>query len=124
MANNFRNQTPVRTFTKTYKRYRSYKIYLAKDFNYRCGYTDCPDFWFGGKNTFHIDHFKPFSKNPTLETDYSNLVYACRACNNSKRAHWPTGADAVGWRSAAPEARWSSRRGGAEEDCTQSQCCG
>ena len=81
MANNFRNQTPVRTFTKTYKRYRSYKIYLAKDFNYRCGYTDCPDFWFGGKNTFHIEHFKPFSKNPTLETDYSNLVYCCSYVN-------------------------------------------
>jgi len=25
------------------------------------------------------------------DTDYSNLVYACRSCNNSKRAHWPTG---------------------------------
>lgn len=81
MTNNFRNQTPVRTFTKTYKRYRSYKIHLAKDFNHRCGYTDCPDFWFGGKNTFHIDHFKPFSKNPALETDYSNLVYCCSYVN-------------------------------------------
>ncbi|WP_276682547.1 hypothetical protein [Empedobacter brevis] len=81
MANNFRYQIPTRTFTKTYKIYRSYKIPLAKDFNYRCGYTDCPDFWFGGKNTFHIDHFRPFSKNPALETEYSNLVYCCSYVN-------------------------------------------
>lgn len=81
MAKNFRNKTPIRTFNKTYKRYSSYKKYLAKDFNYRCGYTDCPDFWFGGRNTFHIDHFRPFSKNPALETDYSNLVYCCSYVN-------------------------------------------
>ncbi|MBS1625924.1 MAG: hypothetical protein JST83_18030 [Bacteroidetes bacterium] len=54
---------------------------MAKDFNARCGYTDCPDFWFGGKNNFHIDHFKPFSKNPKLETEYSNLVYCCSYVN-------------------------------------------
>ena len=81
MTNNFRFQSPIRTFTKTFKRYKSYKVHLAKDFNYRCGYTDCPDFWFGGKNTFHIDHFKPCSKNPALETEYSNLVYCCSYVN-------------------------------------------
>ena len=32
---------------------------------------------------------KKFLKKIT-ETDYSNLVYACRSCNNSKRAYWPT----------------------------------
>lgn len=81
MASSFRNQVPTRTCTKIYKRYRTYKPHLAKDFNRRCGYTDCPDFWFGGKNTFHIDHFKPFSKNPALETEYSNLVYCCSYVN-------------------------------------------
>ena len=81
MSNRFRHNTPVRTCTRTYASYRSYKKYLAADFNSRCGYTDCPDFWFGGKNTFHIDHFKPFSKNPKLETAYSNLVYCCSYVN-------------------------------------------
>lgn len=81
MANKFRNHQPQRTCTKTYVNYRSYKTHLAADFKSRCGYTDCPDFWFGGKNTFHIDHFKPFSKNPTLKTDYSNLVYCCSYVN-------------------------------------------
>ena len=77
----FRENKPVRTCTKTYASYRSFKKYLAEDFNSKCGYTDCRDFWFGGKNTFHIDHFKPFSKNPALETDYSNLVYCCSYVN-------------------------------------------
>jgi hypothetical protein len=81
MASNFRQISPKRTCTKTYASYRSYKPYLASDFNSRCGYTDCPDFWFGGKNTFHIDHFKPFSKKPELETDYKNLVYCCSYVN-------------------------------------------
>lgn len=84
MANKFRLNHPKRTCTKTYKSYRSFKKYLVEDFNSRCGYTDCPDFWFGGKNTFHIDHFKPKTKNPKLETEYSNLVYCCSYVNISK----------------------------------------
>jgi len=81
MPSKFRYNSPIRTCMKTYSSYRSFKKYLAEDFNSRCGYTDCPDFWFGGKNNFHIDHFKPFSKKPELETDYSNLVYCCSYVN-------------------------------------------
>jgi hypothetical protein len=81
MANSFRYISPKRTCTKTYKNYRSFKPHISKDFNNRCGYSDCSDFWFGGVSTFHIDHFKPFSKNPTLETTYSNLVYCCSYVN-------------------------------------------
>ncbi len=77
----FRELAPARTCTKTYASYKSFKKYLAADFNSKCGYTDCRDFWFGGKNTFHIDHFKPFSKNPSLATDYANLVYCCSYVN-------------------------------------------
>lgn len=81
MTINFRKDPPKRTCTKTYTSYRSFKPYLASDFNSKCGYTDCRDFWFGGRNTFHIDHFQPFSKNPELETDYENLVYCCSYVN-------------------------------------------
>lgn len=81
MPNKFRYNSPIRTCTKTYANYRSFKKDLKKDFNDRCGYTDCPDFWFGGKNNFHIDHFKPFSRKPHLKTDYSNLVYCCSYVN-------------------------------------------
>ncbi len=81
MTVNFRNAQPQRTCVKSYKNYRRFKKYLSNDFKNKCGYTDCSDFWFGGPTTFHIDHFKPFSKNPSLQTDYSNLVYCCSYVN-------------------------------------------
>ena len=77
----FRSTSPRRTCTKTYASYKSYKPFLATDFNNRCGYTDCQDRWLGGKNTFHIDHFKPHSRFPSLKNEYSNLVYSCSYVN-------------------------------------------
>jgi hypothetical protein len=81
MATRFRELAPTRSCTKSYSNYKSFKKYLALDFNSKCGYTDCRDFWFGGKNNFHIDHFQPFSKKPELETAYDNLVYCCSYVN-------------------------------------------
>ncbi|MGN7204147.1 hypothetical protein ACTHQF_07720 [Pedobacter sp. SAFR-022] len=84
MANRFRENHPKRTFTKVYQQYGSYKPYLATDFFNRCGYTDCSDFWFGGVNNFHIDHFVPWKNypaNPNLKIDYQNLVYCCSYVN-------------------------------------------
>ncbi|WP_432742259.1 hypothetical protein ABXJ76_17125 [Methylobacter sp. G7] len=81
----FREATPQRTFVgNPYNDYRRYKDFLRSDFNNRCGYTDCPDIWFGGKRCFHIDHFKPKSKHPSLVTSYSNLVYSCSYVNIQK----------------------------------------
>lgn len=77
----FRTITPIRTYQKKHNNYRDYKPYLADDFHGRCGYTDCVDSWFGGKRNFHIDHFLPKKKYPHLETEYSNLVYACSYVN-------------------------------------------
>lgn len=78
----FRERRPNRTCDKIYSNYRRYKSYLAKDFNNRCGYTDCPDFWFGGPRAFHIDHFIPQSKGPDAsKNDYGNLVYTCSYVN-------------------------------------------
>lgn len=84
MVNNFRNHHPQRTCTKIYENYRSFKFALAKDFQNRCGYTDCSDFWFGGAGNFHIDHFVPWKNypaQPNLKTDYANLVYCCSYVN-------------------------------------------
>lgn len=81
MLKQFRKMTPVRTFTKKYTKYQTYKPYLRNDFNGRCGYTDCPDQWFGGPKCFHIDHFKPKSKFPALVNQYDNLVYSCSYVN-------------------------------------------
>ena len=80
----FRKQSPVRTCTRISKNYRSFKGDLASDFNQRCGYTDCSDFWFGGLTTFHIDHFKPHTQYPDIKSDYSNLVYSCSYVNIAK----------------------------------------
>jgi len=82
----FRNASPVRTYVAAdLSPYNKYKAFLAADFQNRCGYTDCLDFWFGGPSTFHIDHFKPKSIYPELEIKYTNLVYASAFVNRAKR---------------------------------------
>ena len=40
-----------------------------------------------------IDHFRPRSRFPELWLDWTNLVYACYRCNQSKWDSWPTGDD-------------------------------
>jgi hypothetical protein len=83
----FRDSAPTRTYTAKHSYYHDYKVPLSKDFNQRCGYTDCSDSWFGGKDNFHIDHFIPWKKHldrPSLKTDYSNLVYCCSYVNIAK----------------------------------------
>lgn len=85
MKINFRDSSPSRrSGIKHRSNYRDYKSDLAKDFNRKCGYTNCSDFWFGGQGCFHIDHFKPWKKfpnQPSLKTDYNNLVYCCSYVN-------------------------------------------
>ncbi len=84
MAKQFRENHPARKYNGNYATYRSYKPHLASDFSNRCGYTDCPDFWFGGTNNFHIDHFIPWKTYPdlpNLKTDYQNLIYCCSYVN-------------------------------------------
>lgn len=98
-----RKQTPpVR------KRYQSFKKYLRLDFSYRCAYCHVPELRCGGDAHFVVDHFRPRSKFPELSLIYSNLYYACAACNWYKgdqlvvdpcvedfNDHWLIGADGV-----------------------------
>ena len=84
MAHPFRTVTPVRSCSKKFSDYHSYKPYLADDFRHKCGYTDCSEMWFGGQRTFQIDHLKPESKYPKLVNEYSNLVYCCSYVNRAK----------------------------------------
>jgi hypothetical protein len=77
--------TPTRTYVgKELSNYRGYKDNLRDDFKCKCGYTNCIDNWFGGPNTFQIDHFLPQSKYPKLKTKYSNLIYCCSYVNRAK----------------------------------------
>lgn len=84
MAHLFRTKAPQRTCNKKRASYHNYKDDLAKDFNNKCGYTNCADHWFGGKRCFQIDHFKPESKYPQLKNEYSNLIYCCSYVNRAK----------------------------------------
>ncbi len=79
--------TPKRTCDKAYKNYSSFKPYLEKDFNGRCGYCDITEIVIG--KVFQIDHFAPRQKFPDLECEYSNLVYTCPSCNRAKWNDWP-----------------------------------
>lgn len=84
----FRREIPSRNFKKTYKNYRMYKKPLSIDFKNRCGYCGDYDFWSGGPNNYHIDHFAPKSKFENLKNSYDNLVYACPYCNRYKSNDW------------------------------------
>lgn len=86
----FRNKTPSRrSITTAVASYRDHKKDLQIDFNYRCGYCNAIDSW---KLTyFEVDHFIPEAiLTIKTNTDYSNLVYSCRSCNNAKRKQWPS----------------------------------
>lgn len=86
----FRTATPKRrNINRKVNKYSDYRDDLKKDFLNRCGYCGNANTW--RVTWFEIDHFVPIKHLKTIKvTDYSNLVYACRSCNNSKRAHWPT----------------------------------
>lgn len=85
----FRKITPIRrSDAPKGKEYHAYKPLLREDFHQRCGY--CGDHDFFSDTFYEIDHFVPRTLAKEKENDYSNLVYSCRLCNNSKRAKWPT----------------------------------
>ena len=88
MDRTVQKQKPIRTCTKIYKNYGSFKKYIVEDFNNRCGYCDDLDKFNGGKNNYQIDHLKPKKLFPELETSYINLVYSCPFCNRAKWDKW------------------------------------
>lgn len=82
----FRKHKIKRTFERQFKRYQSYKPYLADDFSHRCGYCNMKDDTI--TTYFEIDHYIPSKhfkgKRDELSCDYKNLVYSCRKCNLAK----------------------------------------
>ncbi len=84
-----REKTPIRTGGVAHQDdFHAYRDQLKIDFNCRCGYCDDRDV--PRAYSFEIDHFVPQNVDKTKVTEYSNLVYACKSCNNAKRAKWPT----------------------------------
>lgn len=70
--------------------YKKYKEKLREEFIYTCVYCGIREPELGGSQSFHIDHYKPQKKFPKLINRYSNLLYACRNCNQYKKDYWPT----------------------------------
>jgi hypothetical protein len=69
-----------------YSGYESYREWLRDEFLFRCVYCLHREQWYGRGATFHIDHFIPVTTGRQGVTDYSNLLYACGTCNESKKS--------------------------------------
>ncbi len=55
----------------------------------QCVYCTIGENQLGGMRGFHIEHYRPKSKFPTLRDEYTNLFYACCICNVFKGDNWP-----------------------------------
>lgn len=82
----FKTHTISRSDPPHKSRYKQYKPYLKEDFCGRCAYCNLLDESI--TTSFEVDHFIPRDafKNDRLDldTDYKNLVYACKKCNGAK----------------------------------------
>lgn len=86
----FRKHTPHRRENPSHiNKASEAKKELREDFHQRCGYCDDHDYF--RQTYYEVDHFVPKTILKSIsDTAYSNLVYACRSCNNAKRNSWPT----------------------------------
>ena len=83
----FKKHTIIRSTPPRQAKYADYKPFLKKDFCGRCAYCNLSDEAI--TTPFEVDHFIPkaiFKEHRMdLDTDYTNLVYSCKKCNNAKR---------------------------------------
>ena len=91
---------------KTYRDYNAYRPFLRLDFRFRCAYCLRHEFFLGGEAGCCIDHHRPLRgpyARPDLATDYTNLYWCCRECNENKADTWPSPEEAArGWRLLDP----------------------
>jgi len=69
--------------------YRQWKPELAVEGLHQCVYCAIPEARFGGIHNFHVEHFRPQSRFPALESVWGNLFYSCGLCNIFKGDDWP-----------------------------------
>lgn len=83
----FKSHKVVRSAPPHQEKYPAYKPFLKKDFCGRCAYCNLQDTAI--TTPFEVDHFIPRAVfehgRMDLETDYRNLIYSCKKCNNAKR---------------------------------------
>lgn len=85
MPSKVRTQSPPQ-----YSDYTRYKSFLRIEFGHSCTFCDVREPELGGVQSFCVEHYKPQNRFPKLETEYSNLLYACRHCNQWKGSYWPS----------------------------------
>ena len=82
----FKTHTITRSTPPHFSSYGDYKPYLERDFGERCAYCNLHSKRI--TTPFEVDHFIPRKAfegvRPSLDTDYKNLVYACKKCNVAK----------------------------------------
>lgn len=69
--------------------WHEWKQTIADHCGGRCIYCAISEGRFGGIRNFHVEHFRPKVKFPTLESDIRNLYLACAICNVLKSDDWP-----------------------------------
>jgi hypothetical protein len=71
--------------------YSDWKELIAEECFYQCVYCSIHEAQFGGIDHYHIDHFRPKSREEfkELENSILNLFYACPICNRFKSNDWP-----------------------------------
>lgn len=71
--------------------YSDWKEQIARECFHQCVYCSIHENPWGGIDHYHIDHFRPKSKDEFahLENDICNLFYSCPVCNRFKKDDWP-----------------------------------
>lgn len=64
--------------------YQRYREWLRDEFSFRCVYCLEREVWRDMRQKMHIDHFQPQAIRKELKCQYTNLLYACPACNSKK----------------------------------------
>lgn len=72
-------------------KYSDWKELIAEECYHQCVYCAISEGRFGGIRNFHLDHFRPKSKNEFkhLINDIKNLYLSCSICNTFKSDDWP-----------------------------------
>lgn len=86
----FKSHKIIRSSPPHQEKYLAYRPFLKKDFCGRCAYCNLQDTAI--TTPFEVDHFIPRSVfkhgRMDLETEYKNLIYSCKKCNNAKRGQF------------------------------------
>jgi len=71
--------------------YSDWKPILADEAHHQCVYCAIPEARLGGIRNFHVEHYRPKSKEEfaALENVIRNLFYSCPICNTFKGDDWP-----------------------------------